>query len=62
VLAARLPGFAFQQMTAATPSMAFTMYVWPMLWIAGLMFFLAFPRFELLKRGQMASEPQPEPA
>lgn len=62
VLAARLPGFAFQQMTTATPSMAFTMYVWPMAWIAGLMFFLVFPRFELLTRGQMAPDPQPEPA
>jgi hypothetical protein len=42
--------------------MAFTMYLWPMLWIAGLMFFLAFPKFELLKRGQMAPDPQGEPA
>jgi hypothetical protein len=48
-------------MTAASPGMAFTMYLWPMLWIVGLMFFLAFPRFELLKRGQMAPDAQPEP-
>lgn len=51
VLLARLPGFAFQQLTNATPDAAPLMYLWPSLWIGGLLFWLMVPRFELLKRG-----------
>jgi lipopolysaccharide export system permease protein len=51
---ARLPGFAFQQWTAADPAMAPLMYAWPTLWIAGLLFVLAYPGFELLRKGKMA--------
>jgi len=57
VLAARLPGFGLQQFTNATPGAAFLMYAWPGLWIAGLMFLLSFPGFEMLKRGRMAPMP-----
>lgn len=48
VLAARLPGFGFQLLTNKSPELAFTMYAWPALWIAGLMLVLSVPRFELL--------------
>ena len=61
MFAARLPGFAFQQWTASKPDMAFMMYAWPILWIVVLLFILAFPRFEMLKRGRMA-EAAPEGA
>jgi len=57
VLAARLPGFGFQQLTNATPDAAIFMYIWPLLWIAGMLFILSVPSFELLKRGSV--EPQP---
>jgi lipopolysaccharide export system permease protein len=59
MFAARLPGFGFQQVTASTPNLAFTMYLWPLLWIAVLVFLLTFPRFELLKRGQTAPVAEP---
>jgi lipopolysaccharide export system permease protein len=59
VLAARLPGFGFQQLANANPSMAFLMYVWPLVWIVGLTFLLAFPGFELLRRGRMAPHVAP---
>jgi hypothetical protein len=36
--------------------MVFLMYVWPLLWIGGLMFILAFPGFEMLKRGRTATQ------
>jgi lipopolysaccharide export system permease protein len=49
VLAARLPGFGFQLLTNNTPDAAIGMYVWPALWVGGLMFVLSVPRFELLK-------------
>lgn len=62
VLAARLPGFIFQQMTNDSPGVAFMMYVWPVLWIAGLLFVLSFPRFEILRRGRMAPSPAAEAA
>jgi lipopolysaccharide export system permease protein len=61
MFAARLPGFAFQQWTASNPDMAVSMYAWPLLWIAGLIFLLAHPRFEQLRKGKMA-EPVAEPA
>lgn len=59
VLAARLPGFAFQQLANNVPDAVFLMYLWPLVWIAGLLFLLGFPGFELLKRGRM---PQPAAA
>ncbi len=43
-LAARLPGFLFQQLTNSTPDAAFLMYAWPAMWIAGLLFMLDRPR------------------
>jgi lipopolysaccharide export system permease protein len=55
VLLARLPGFAFQQLTNNTPDAAPLMYAWPLLWIAGLLLLLLMPGFELLKRGTMAA-------
>ena len=58
VLLARLPGFAFQQMTTKNPDFAFTMYVWPALWIFGIIFLLSVPRFEYLK----GSNTPPAPA
>ena len=58
---ARLPGFAFQQWTASNPDMAVMMYVWPLLWIVGLLIVLAHPRFERLRKGKMA-EVVAEPA
>jgi predicted lysophospholipase L1 biosynthesis ABC-type transport system permease subunit len=54
VLAARLPGFAFQQLTNASPDAVPLMYIWPMLWIVGLMLFLSVPGFEMLRRGTTA--------
>jgi lipopolysaccharide export system permease protein len=54
MFAARLPGFAFQQWTASDPEMAVLMYAWPALWIGVLIFMLAYPGFELLRRGKMA--------
>jgi lipopolysaccharide export system permease protein len=54
MFAARLPGFAFQQWTASNPDIAFAMYAWPLLWIAVLLFMLAHPRFEQLRKGKMA--------
>jgi lipopolysaccharide export system permease protein len=51
VLAARLPGFGLQQVTNASPEAAFLMYVWPAVWVIGLLFILAVPRFEMLNRG-----------
>jgi len=60
VLAARLPGFAFQQLTNTVQDAAFLMYLWPALWIAGLLFLLSVPSFELLNRG--ASAPRALPA
>ncbi len=54
VLAARLPGFGLQQFANNAPNAAFLMYLWPGLWIAGLMFLLSFPGFETLKRGRTA--------
>lgn len=49
VLAARLPGFGFQQLTSSTPDAAVLMYIWPALWILGLLVLLSIPRLELLK-------------
>lgn len=57
VLLARLPGFAFQQLTNSTPEAVPLMYVWPLLWIVGLLVFLLVPGFELLRRGKMAEAP-----
>jgi lipopolysaccharide export system permease protein len=57
VLLARLPGFALQQLTNNTPDAAPLMYVWPLLWIAGLLLLLLLPGFEQLKRGTMAPTP-----
>ncbi len=54
MFAARLPGFAFQQWTASKPDTAFLMYVWPSLWIIGLLFVLVHPSFERLRKGKMA--------
>jgi lipopolysaccharide export system permease protein len=51
VLAARLPGFGFQQATNTMPDAAVLMYIWPALWIFGLLFVLAFPAFEKLNSG-----------
>jgi lipopolysaccharide export system permease protein len=62
MFAARIPGFLFQQWTASKPDMAFTLYLWPGLWIAILLFMLAYPRFELLRRGKMAASPVAEGA
>jgi lipopolysaccharide export system permease protein len=62
MFAARVPGFLFQQWTASKPDMAFTLYLWPGLWIAVLLFLLAYPRFELLRRGKMAADPVAEGA
>lgn len=59
VLAARLPGFAFQQATNVAPDAAVLMYLWPLIWIGGLLFLLSFPGFELLSRGRA---PQTAPA
>jgi lipopolysaccharide export system permease protein len=53
VLAARLPGFAFQQLTNTAPDAVFLMYLWPMIWIVGLLVLLSVPGFELLRRGKM---------
>ncbi|MCE9523918.1 MAG: LPS export ABC transporter permease LptF [Alphaproteobacteria bacterium] len=61
VLAARLPGFGLQQLTNSTPDAAFLMYVWPLLWIAGMLFILSVPGFELLSRGRGAPQPSPSP-
>ncbi len=60
VIAARLPGFGFQLLTNNTPDAAITMYIWPALWIGGLMFVLSVPRFELLKpaKPRLNAEPQ----
>ncbi|MEQ1756113.1 MAG: LPS export ABC transporter permease LptF [Micropepsaceae bacterium] len=58
VLIARLPGFAFQQMTSSMPDAAFTMYLWPAIWIVGILFMLSVPRFEYLKSsGIVAATP-----
>lgn len=54
VLAARLPGFAFQQWTNASPDAVPLMYIWPLLWIFGLLLFLSVPGLEMLRRGTMA--------
>lgn len=54
VLAARMPGFAIQQAVNNSPDLAPLLYVWPLLWVAGLLFMLAFPSFDRLKRGSMA--------
>lgn len=51
VLAARLPGFAFQQLTNSTPDAAPLMYMWPALWIVVLLVLLSLPSLELLRRG-----------
>lgn len=56
VLLARLPGFAFQQLTNSNPDAAPLMYAWPLLWIVGLLAFLAIPNFEMLKRGKVAEQ------
>ncbi|MEQ1865737.1 MAG: LPS export ABC transporter permease LptF [Micropepsaceae bacterium] len=56
VLAARLPGFGLQQVTNATPDAAILMYVWPALWIVGLLFVLLLPRFEMLNPGGVATQ------
>jgi lipopolysaccharide export system permease protein len=53
VLAARLPGFAAQQLTNTTPDAVFLMYLWPLIWIVGLLTLLLVPSFELLRRGKM---------
>lgn len=50
VLAARLPGFIIQQMTNNSPDLAFLLYVWPLIWIVGLLFVLSFPGFEVMRR------------
>lgn len=46
LLVARIPGFLLQQMTSGDPSVAVFMYVWPLLWIAVLLFLLQQPRFD----------------
>lgn len=61
MFAARLPGFAFQQLTTSNADMAFSMYAWPLLWIGGLIFVLVHPYFEVLRKGKMA-EPVAEGA
>lgn len=53
VLAARLPGFAFQQLTNGSPDAVFLMYLWPTLWISGLLVLLSMPSLEMLRRGKM---------
>lgn len=60
VIAARLPGFGLQLLTNSTPDAAIAMYVWPALWIGGLLFVLSVPRFELLKpaKPRLIMEPQ----
>ena len=60
VIAARLPGFGFQLLTNNSPDAAIAMYIWPALWIGGLMFVLSVPRFELLKpaKPRLNAEPQ----
>ena len=58
VLLARLPGFGLQQLTNSTPDLAFSMYVWPALWVVGLIFMLSFPGFDNLTTGNK-SQPQP---
>jgi lipopolysaccharide export system permease protein len=62
VLAARLPGFGFQQITNTTPDAAVLMYLWPGAWIAVLLFVLTAPRFELLSRGDGTALAKAEPA
>jgi lipopolysaccharide export system permease protein len=57
VLAARLPGFGFQQLTNAQPDAVPLMYIWPMLWIVGLIIFLSVPSLEMLKRSGPARTP-----
>lgn len=57
VLAARLPGFAFQQLTNSSPDAVALMYIWPMLWIVGLILFLSVPNLEMLKRGAIKTLP-----
>lgn len=59
ILAARLPGFGFQQLTNSSPDLAFTMYVWPLIWVFGLMFVLSVPRFEQLRGAAPSSQPIP---
>ena len=56
-LAARLPGFAFQQLTNSTPDAAPLMYMWPALWIVVLLVLLSLPSLELLKRGGTPAAP-----
>jgi len=62
VLAARLPGFGFQQFTNSVPDAAFTMYVWPLLWVAGLLLLLSIRKFEYLKGSGLAPAPAVEAA
>jgi lipopolysaccharide export system permease protein len=62
VLAARLPGFGFQQLTNSTPDAAFLMYLWPVLWIGVLMFLLTWPSFETLKSNNQPALPRDEVA
>lgn len=57
VLLARLPGFAFLQMTTKNPDAAFTMYLWPAIWIVGIIFLLSVPRFENLKGARSTPAP-----
>jgi lipopolysaccharide export system permease protein len=56
VLAARLPGFGLQQVTNATPDAAVLMYIWPLLWIVGLLIVLLLPRFEMLNPGGVTGQ------
>ena len=51
-----LPGFGLQQVTNATPDAAILMYIWPAVWIVGLLFVLLLPRFEMLNPGGVATQ------
>lgn len=47
MLVARVPGYLFQQLMNTTPAAAILMYVWPTIWIAGLLFSLDWPRMKV---------------
>jgi lipopolysaccharide export system permease protein len=49
MIGVRLPGFGLQLLTNSTPDAALAMYLWPALWIGGLLLLLSIPSLELLR-------------
>jgi lipopolysaccharide export system permease protein len=62
VLAARLPGFAFQRLATSTAEVSFLMYLWPALWMVALMALLSIPAFERFRPRGNGREPVPAAA